>query len=44
MLFEGSVSDWSEGCVVDAFEFPVCVELRDAVQNIEVGLVCCADY
>ena len=29
----------SEWCVVDAFEFPISVKLRDAVENIEVGLV-----
>ena len=43
MLFERRVADWSEGCVVDAFEVPVGVEPGDAVQDVEVGFVSGAD-
>ena len=43
MLFERRVADWSEGSVVDTFEIPVGVELRDAVEDVEVGFVSGAD-
>ena len=39
MLLERCVSNRPEWCVVDAFEFPIGVELRDAVEDVEVGFV-----
>lgn len=39
VLFEGRVSNGSEWRVVDPLEFPIGVELGDAVEDVEIGLV-----